>query len=121
VHLTTVDFPPRWGYLSKRTEVANDTLTEQPRSMQDEPVARSVRLPVTARPQAVSVRHRHRRGGPGTTARARGMARSMRVGPLPSWQVSRLLRSYRELATEQAEVKATPARLAPAWPSSERC
>ena len=44
-----------------------------------------------------------------------GMARSMTVGPLPSDQVARLLRSYRELAKEQAEVKAQLVKLAPAW------
>jgi HIRAN domain len=44
-----------------------------------------------------------------------GIARSMAVGPLPSDQVARLLRSYRELAKEQAEVKAQLVRLAPAW------
>ena len=43
------------------------------------------------------------------------MARSMAVGPLPSDQVARLLRSYRELAKEQAEVKAQLIKLAPAW------
>ena len=44
-----------------------------------------------------------------------GMARSMTVGPLPSDQVARLLRSYEELAKEQAEVKAQLVKLAPAW------
>ena len=44
-----------------------------------------------------------------------GMARSMTVGPLPSDQVARLLRSYQELAMEQAEVKAQMVKLAPAW------
>ena len=44
-----------------------------------------------------------------------GMARSMTVGPLPSDQVARLLRSYRELAKEQDEVKAQLVKLAPAW------
>jgi hypothetical protein len=43
------------------------------------------------------------------------MARSMAVGPLPSDQVVRLLRSYRELAKEQAKVKAQLVKLAPAW------
>ena len=43
------------------------------------------------------------------------MAKSMAVGPLPSDQVARLLRSYRELAKEQAEVKAQLVKLAPAW------
>jgi hypothetical protein len=43
------------------------------------------------------------------------MARSMAVGPLPSDQVARLLRSCRELAKEQAEVKAQLVKLAPAW------
>jgi chaperonin cofactor prefoldin len=43
------------------------------------------------------------------------MARSMVVGPLPSDQVARLLGSYRELAEEQAEVKAQLVKLAPAW------
>ena len=44
-----------------------------------------------------------------------GMARSMTVGPLPSDQVARLLRSYRELAKERADVKAHLVKLAPAW------
>ena len=44
-----------------------------------------------------------------------GMSRSMTVGPLSSDQVARLLRSYRELAKEQAEVKAQLVKLAPAW------
>ena len=44
-----------------------------------------------------------------------GMARSMAVGPLPGDQVTRLLRSYRELAKEQDEVKAQLVKLAPAW------
>ena len=44
-----------------------------------------------------------------------GMARSMTVGPLPSDQVARLLRSYEGLAKEQAEVKAQLVKLAPAW------
>ena len=39
----------------------------------------------------------------------------MTAGPLPSDQVARLLRSYRELAKEQAEVKAQLVKLAPAW------
>ena len=43
------------------------------------------------------------------------MARSMAIGPLPSDEIARLLRSYRELAREQAEVKAHLAKLAPAW------
>ena len=34
------------------------------------------------------------------------MARSMAVGPLPSDQVARLLRSYRELAKERADLEA---------------
>ena len=34
-----------------------------------------------------------------------GMARSKAVGPRPSDQVARLLRSYRELAKERAELK----------------
>jgi hypothetical protein len=33
------------------------------------------------------------------------MARSMAVGPLSSDQVARLLRSYRELAKERAELR----------------
>ena len=44
-----------------------------------------------------------------------GMARSMTAGLLPSDQVARLLRSYRELAKEQDEVKAQLVKLAPAW------
>jgi hypothetical protein len=44
-----------------------------------------------------------------------GMARSMAVGPLPSDQVARLLRSYRELATERADLEALLVKLAPAW------
>lgn len=44
-----------------------------------------------------------------------GMARSMTVGSLPGDQVARLLRSYRELAKEQDEVKAQLVKLAPAW------
>ena len=44
-----------------------------------------------------------------------GMARSMTAGLLPSDQVARLLRSYRELAREQDEVKAQLVKLAPAW------
>jgi hypothetical protein len=44
-----------------------------------------------------------------------GMARSLVVGPRPSDQVARLLRSYRELAKEHAEVKAHLVKLAPAW------
>ena len=43
------------------------------------------------------------------------MARSLTVGPLASDQVARLLRSYEQLAKEQAEVKAQPVKLAPAW------
>jgi chaperonin cofactor prefoldin len=39
----------------------------------------------------------------------------MAVGPLPGDQVTRLLRSYRELAKEQDEVKAQLVKLAPAW------
>jgi hypothetical protein len=33
------------------------------------------------------------------------MARSMAVGPLPSDQVARLLRSYQELAKERADLE----------------
>ena len=44
-----------------------------------------------------------------------GMARSMTAGLLPSDQVARLLRSYRELAKEQADLKALLVKLAPAW------
>jgi hypothetical protein len=44
-----------------------------------------------------------------------GMARSMAVGPLPSDQVARLLRSYRELAKERADLEALLVKLAPAW------
>jgi chaperonin cofactor prefoldin len=44
-----------------------------------------------------------------------GMARGMTIGPLPSDQIARLLRSYRDLAKEQAEVKAQLVKLAPAW------
>ena len=44
-----------------------------------------------------------------------GMARSMTVGPLPSDQVARLLRSYRELAKERADLEALLVKLAPAW------
>jgi hypothetical protein len=44
-----------------------------------------------------------------------GMARSMAVGPLPSDQVARLLRSYRELAEERADLEALLGKLAPAW------
>ena len=43
------------------------------------------------------------------------MARSMTAGPLPSDQVVRLLRSYEQLANEQAEVRAQLVKLAPAW------
>jgi hypothetical protein len=43
------------------------------------------------------------------------MARSIAVGPLPSDQVARLLRSYEGLATEQADVSAHLVELAPAW------
>jgi hypothetical protein len=43
------------------------------------------------------------------------MARSMAVGPLPSDQVVRLLRSYRELAKERADLEALLVKLAPAW------
>ena len=43
------------------------------------------------------------------------MARSMTAGPLPSDQVARLLRSYEQLAEEQAEVNAHLVKLAPAW------
>jgi chaperonin cofactor prefoldin len=43
------------------------------------------------------------------------MARSMTVGPLPSDQVTRLLRSYEVMAKEQAKVKAQLVKLAPAW------
>ena len=42
------------------------------------------------------------------------MARSMAVGPLPSDQVARLLRSYRELAKERADLEALLVKLAPA-------
>jgi hypothetical protein len=44
-----------------------------------------------------------------------GMARSMSVGPLPSGQVARLLRSYEKLAKERADVEALLVKLAPAW------
>jgi hypothetical protein len=50
---------------------------------------------------------------PHSSARARGDGED--VGPLPSDQVAWLLRSYRELANEQAEVKAQLVKLAPAW------
>ena len=43
------------------------------------------------------------------------MARSMTVGPLPSDQVARLLRSYRELAEERVDLNALLVKLAPAW------
>jgi hypothetical protein len=43
------------------------------------------------------------------------MARSMAVGPLASDQVVRLLRSYRELAKERADLEALLVKLAPAW------
>jgi hypothetical protein len=43
------------------------------------------------------------------------MARSMTVGPLPSDQVARLLRSYRELTKERADLEALLVELAPAW------
>ena len=43
------------------------------------------------------------------------MSRSMTVGPLPSDQAARLLRSYEGLAKEQAEIKAQLVKLAPAW------
>jgi hypothetical protein len=43
------------------------------------------------------------------------MAMSMAVGPLPSDQVARLLRSYRELATERANLESLLVKLAPAW------
>ena len=49
------------------------------------------------------------------------MARSMTIGPLPSDQVARLLRSYEGLAEEQAEVKAQLVKLAPAWAEPGRC
>ena len=39
----------------------------------------------------------------------------MAVGPLPSDQVARLLRSYHELAEERADLKALLVKLAPAW------
>ena len=54
-----------------------------------------------------------RRTYAGLTRRLHGRARAH--GPLPSDQVARLLRSYRELAEEQAEVKAQLVKLAPAW------
>ena len=50
-----------------------------------------------------------------------GMARSMTVGPLPSDQVARLLRSYQEVAKEQAEVKAQLVKPAPAWAEFREC
>ena len=43
------------------------------------------------------------------------MARSLTVGPLPSDQVARLLRSYRELAKERADLEALLVKLAPGW------
>jgi hypothetical protein len=43
------------------------------------------------------------------------MSRSMTVGPLPSDEVARLLRSYRELAKERADLDALLMKLAPAW------
>ena len=44
-----------------------------------------------------------------------GWRGAWRSGPLPSDQVARLLRSHRDLAKEQAEVKAQLVELAPAW------